>query len=325
MLSLVAHGADDKAGCGTSDEPWVSVVFEDSVWGNGLSEAILLDLRAGLAEHHIEACGSAQNAPLRPATAAVKLSARGSEAVHVTVYVHDAVTNKELSRDVDLSRVPLDGRAFAVALAADELLWASWAEIALHRPRHEITAPKRLVTEVEHSIKPSRDALTLVGLQWGVEHYQRGQTQFGPDAAFDLHFTPRLGLRLTAGYRQATQVTAADGQVQTVSVRAATDLTSALLRSRALQLAWTIGTESIWCRFRGETSGESLARDFTGLALYARTGLLFTLRIHDPVWLQLGVGAGYALRGVEATDAGRVITGVSGFQQSVLTAVMGEL
>ncbi len=48
--------------------------------------------------------------------------------------VDDALTNKSVRREVDLGDVPASGRPRALALAAAELLRASWAELALPPP-----------------------------------------------------------------------------------------------------------------------------------------------------------------------------------------------
>lgn len=53
----------------------------------------------------------------------------------VVLEVDDALTNKSVRREVDLGDVPASGRPRALALAAAELLRASWAELALPPPR----------------------------------------------------------------------------------------------------------------------------------------------------------------------------------------------
>ena len=72
-------------------------------------------------------------APL--ATLAVELAPDDTAKATVDIEVRDAVTRKRVRRDVDLSRIPDDGRAAAIAIEADELLRASWAEVALDTAR----------------------------------------------------------------------------------------------------------------------------------------------------------------------------------------------
>ena len=75
--------------------------------------------------------------------ATVRVASSDQTSVAVSVEVRDAVTEKRVSRDVDLTRVPADGRAFAIALAVDELVWASWAEIALAKSQRPAKPPPR--------------------------------------------------------------------------------------------------------------------------------------------------------------------------------------
>ncbi|MFO0628599.1 MAG: hypothetical protein U0325_23700 [Polyangiales bacterium] len=66
-----------------------------------------------------------------------------TDASAVVLEVDDALTNKSVRREVDLGDVPSSGRPRALALAAAELLRASWAELALPPPR-ATPAPVRL-------------------------------------------------------------------------------------------------------------------------------------------------------------------------------------
>jgi len=315
--------------CDSSRESWVRVTFADDGWSPALQEAILLDLRAGLSRHQIEVCGPTEQTT-RPPTAVLRLSATGLDAVQVTVELRDAVTQKELTRNVDLTLVPSDGRALAIALAADELLWASWAEIALRRSNRKTRAPPQLVAEVARSIQPaastgSRQVPVRLGLQLSAERYARGLTQFGPDAAFWFNGSASYGARLSAGYRQGLDVTSPNGRVTSSAVLASADLTAALLHSSRLELTWTIGGTMAWCHFEGHAKDSKLDGELNGLALYAQTRLLAAWHLQGPLWLQVAVGAGLPLQGLEATDAGQVVVGMSGFQQSVLAAILGKL
>lgn len=313
--------------CGTDQEPWVLVLFPEGNWRPETQQAILLDLRADLASHHIEACIGSEHGSQPPA-ATISLSTSGLDAVHVTVSVHDAVTRKEVSRDVDLNRVPGDGRAFAVALAADELLWASWAEIALRRPRRTIQASPRLVAEVSRTIAPGENQQRpnrRLGVRLTEEHYTLGLTQIGPDVALSFHGSPPFIARFSAGYREGLEVVSRHGRIASSAVVASVDLGTYLLRMRRFELFWSLGESSAWCRFDGKTTDESLGGRLTGLAIYAQSSLAAALRVHGPLWLELGVGGGIALRGIEAMDNGQVAAGIAGFRQSASIAIMGEL
>ena len=112
--------------CGSPDRPRVDVTGE----GAAVDDVMKL-LRAELAPRAIDVCPAAEG-PGPASIATVSVSAR-PDGAFVEVEVHDALTAKRVSRDVDLGAVPQDGRPLTLALVADELLRASWAEIALRR------------------------------------------------------------------------------------------------------------------------------------------------------------------------------------------------
>jgi hypothetical protein len=315
--------------CGSGKEPWVAVLFAEGNWSQGIREAILLDLRAGLSNHHIETCGPGSAAGAQPPAATIQLWKAGLDAVHVTVGVRDAVTNKELHRDVDLSHVPSDGHALAIALAADELLWASWAEIALHRPQRKIHASPRIEAEVARNLAPSpaahRQLPIRLGMQLSVEDYARSLTQVGPDLAFSFSGSERFGSRLVGGYRQGFEVASPHGRIASSAVVAGFDIVATLVQMARLELTWSVGERFAWCHFEGKAGDVGLSGQLNGLALYAQTSLMSALRVGGPLWLQLAAGAGFPLRGVEASDAGQVVTGVAGVQRFALFAVMVDL
>ncbi len=323
--TLLAPGSALAIGsCGATDQPMVSVSFAPGFWREGVKDAVFQDLRAGLASHHIETCRAEAGISRVPA-ATVRLTAAGLDAVRVVVEVHDTVTDKELSRDVDLSRVPSDGQSFAIALAADELVWASWAEIAIKGNTRKANAPPQLVAEVERSVQPAREVARHLGMQGSMEHYLRGLTQFGPDVLFEFSWAPRFGLRVIGGYRQGLDVRAPDGRIQSMSIGMNLDVTAIVLRTRHLELTWTFGERSAWHRFKGGPSSKVLGGELIGLTLYARTGLIAAIRMGGPLWLEVGATAGFPLRALEATDSGQVVAGVSGLEQSALIAITGEL
>jgi hypothetical protein len=323
-ILTAAKGAFAVTPCTATDQPVVSVSFADGPWSEGVKNAIFQDLRAGLANRHIETCRSEQEVNGAPA-AAIRLSTTAIDAVHVTVQIHDQVTDKELSRDVDLSQVPSDGHAFAIALAADELVWASWAEIAIQGNPRKAKAPKQLVAEVKRSIEPSSGLPRRLGTQASMDHYLRGLTLFGPDLVFEFNWAPRFGLRIAGGYRQGLEALAPDGRIKSSAIAMNLDLTTVVLQSRRLELNWSLGQGSAWCQFKGSAGPNAQNGELSGLTIYARTGLVAAIRVGGRLWLELGAAAGVPLRALEATDTGRVVTGVSGLSQSALIAVTGEL
>ncbi len=318
-----ASKASSQSACGASGQPWVSVSFAEGSWREGLREAAFEDLKAGLASRHIETCQEGDG-PSKPPVAAIRISSNGIESVEVTVEIRDSVTEKRVSRDVDLSSMPIDGRALAIALAADELVWASWAEIAFKGTKHRSAAPPQLVAAVEQNIQqPAQDPPRL-GVQAAAEHFGSGISQFGADALCVLAPSQRFRLRIALGIRQGLTVSAPDGDVRPTSVGISFDGGPSLLRSSRIELTWTAGAHVAWIHLQGDAARGAFGNNLSGLALFARSGLNAAIHPVGPMWFELGAGLGLPLRGLEATDAGRDIAGVAGLEQYASLALLGE-
>jgi hypothetical protein len=65
------------------------------------------------------------------------------DAKHILVDIDDHATDKRISRNVSLAALPDDGHALAVAVAVDELLRASWAELLLRPSQNPQMPPGR--------------------------------------------------------------------------------------------------------------------------------------------------------------------------------------
>src|SRR5690349_17926482 len=95
-----------------------------------LGPLVAAQLRASLESRKIGVCDPSSTTSTEP-IAKVVLEPQAEARVVISVEVSDAITNKRVSRDVDLSAVPRDAWPLTLALATDEVLRASWAELAL--------------------------------------------------------------------------------------------------------------------------------------------------------------------------------------------------
>ncbi len=324
LAGLVAFAAcRDARACGEAGRPWVSVAFSAPGWPEGFAERVLGDLRAGLKNRGIETCGDADPAVGAP-IATVRVTSSSGKSVVVAVEIRDALTEKRVSRDIDLARVPEDGRAFAVAIAVDELVWASWAEIALtgHRERAPRAAPPEVVRGVERAM-PRRDTPSLrLGALFVASRYGGGQRELGADASFVFPLPARLGLGVALGLRQGREVDASHGRVQESALGLGADLRFLPLRTQRVELGLSLGPRASLVRFSGRADAAARGSELTGLVLFARAKVIAGVRLLGPLWLEAGFGAGAPLRALEATDAGQVVSGVSGLE---LTASGGLL
>ena len=141
---LFAPAISAQPRCAGGDGPWVSLRVSAGRWTEAQRATVFSDLAHTLAGQGIAGCPEdvhPSGAPLASLTIEIPSDDAGTATVEIEV--RDAVTKKRVRRDLELSRIPEDGRAPAIAIEADELLRASWAEIALDtaRAREAQTSP----------------------------------------------------------------------------------------------------------------------------------------------------------------------------------------
>ncbi len=299
--------------CGATGRPWVQVIGQDDVPAN-LAAFVRL-LGAELASRGLELCTSRVEAASAP-LATVRVAA-SPDAVALTVEVHDALTAKQVSREVALSGVPRDSQPLTVALAADELLRASWAELELHTASPPaLPVPPEVTRTVREALAPPAAAPARVQLGVGFvwEQYARGVILYGADARLGAWWTRRFETALQLGLRTGPTATATDGTVQ--------------------PSAWSLGLAGIYTFTSSESRWgldgvavldvERLSFIPTpapgGATGSGRSGFALLSSLGPQAWfaavprLRLGaqVLATVPLRGVDATDAQTRFVGLSG-------------
>ena len=297
-------------------------------WSETQRASVLSDLQHTLAGQGIAACSAdAHPAAAALATLTVDLSPEDTAKATVDIEVRDAVTRKRVRRDVDLSRVPDDGRAAAIAIEADELLRASWAEIALDTAR-----AREAQAAGPTAGRRQRAAGAGAGARGGRRRPRRARARSNTtSAASTLVGADGVGrVRPVAAARAGDRGRAA---ARSVGDRAARPV-SALARGRrpgaadpdrrrrgARSLAAGAGATASWLEFRAEPSPGAEAATYANLlaAANAAAGRPAGARV-DRSTRAPGSTGGVALRGVEATDAGLVVARARG---AVLGATLG--
>src|SRR5208283_5052244 len=110
---------------------WLRVSFAGDGWTPSLHSRVAEQLGADLDGHRLAVCDAA-TAPGAAPLADVSIALSASAVLSVEVV--DSVTDKRMTRQVALGGVPHDAVALSIALAAEELLHASWIEAALEPP-----------------------------------------------------------------------------------------------------------------------------------------------------------------------------------------------
>jgi hypothetical protein len=316
--------ADDD--CARAGQPWISVAFDGPAWTRELETSVLADLRAGLRLRGIGACalgGQGSEPPL----GLLELKALAADRIAVSIELHDALTKKRVLRDVNVREVAVDARALAIADAADELLRASWAELALaDAPTLSRPAPPEVKRAVRSSLaRAAIDARdhTLCALAAG-EYHGGGTRLLGADLALGLFWSERFGAELGFGLREGLRERATRGSVDTRALLGAGDLLAALSpRERALVLLGRLGVALASVRMRGLAYKDAVGFEREGLDVHARLGLRALLALGALFALRADIGLGVPLQSLQARDAGQVVTSTGGAQ--LLFGVGSEL
>ncbi|HEX4627516.1 MAG TPA: hypothetical protein VH137_01905, partial [Gemmatimonadales bacterium] len=223
-LALALSDAAKGAVCPPAGAPWLRVSFGGDGFEPSLRARVMEQLGADLRGHRVALCDASEAPEGGSPLAEVALALAPGPVL--SLEVRDAVTEKRLARDLPLRSVPRDALALSVALAAEELLHASWIEAAL-APEDEV-APAgnagikpvppvvREVNAIEVARMPqvaemTRAVTAQAELLAAAEHATGGQTDLGAEAGFS--WGGRLAVRARAGFRLAPDVQSAHGVV----------------------------------------------------------------------------------------------------------------
>lgn len=315
--------AESPAEC-TGEKPWVSVGGRVPL---PFVAAVRSDLRAGLAPSNIDVCETAP--PKTPEPLASVLIAEVEPArARYSVDVTDSVTKKRVGRDLALDKLPADGRALALAVAAEELLRASWAELALrgvHSPQSAAPPEVQAVVEKSAPAPAAPRRFTAFGARLAFERYLGGQTHYGADLVGVLPLGRIAGGFFAAGARRALSEQAPHGSIGATALSAEAGVSLNILQQRGLDLGAFVSGRLLRVSFEPEAESGVVARAQSGLAVTSRVGL--SLAFGSPGLLRSysALGAGLPLKSFSVSDTGGVVTGVSQLELFASTGLALEL
>jgi hypothetical protein len=318
VSSCAVACAQTAAGCGRAGRPWIALAFAGEAWTADLQRAVLAELRAGLRLRGIDVCGFGTEGS-EPPLGLLSLQATVPERVAVSIELHDALTEKRVLRDIDVRKVTSDARALAIAAAADELLRASWAELALSdAPAPERVPPPEVKRAVQRSLAPARVGARdrALGARAAAEYASGGEALLGGDLYLALWPDPRFGFELGLGLREGLTRQAQHGSVDARVLGVSADFAFALVpRDQPLGLACKLGVAVANVQMRGvANSGSALQAAGEGWDVHARSVLAGTVALLPWLAARADLGVGLALRSVKAADAGRVVASTAGVQ-----------
>jgi hypothetical protein len=323
VCALGSAAAAQPDPCLFGSEPWVAVAFQGTAFSPELERAVLLDLRAGLRLKGIEACVIGQ-AGKDPPLAVLELSANSPEHLSVSIVVHDALTEKRVQREVDLTDVATDARSLTIAAATDELLRASWVELALSdAPKPKREPPPEVQAAVRDTIEPARVGRRDLALGARVEamHFGAGLTWLGGDVLATAWPFERVGLELSLGARAGLPRQATHGELETSALAGSLALRVALSdRHAPLGVDGLASVAVAGVRMRGDAELDAASAAGSAMHVHALGSFLFRAAATEWLDVRLELGAGATLRSVAATDGGSVFASTGGL---ALRAALG--
>lgn len=309
LLAFAARAhAEDGAPCGARGWPWVQLTDDvlPAPFDAAFRALLVAQLRAGLEARHIELCAARSGQP--DAASEIALAALPGDVV--TVAVRDAITGKRLAREVPLASVPRDARPLTVALAVDELLRASWVELALA----DAPAPTRPVPrEIDALVPAPARRRWELGAELAAARFGGGTRLAGIDLVARAAPLPPLLVHVAVGLRGGATVQAPDGDIRTSALDA--DVGVELLlppRGRSVELALGVDGRLIHARFSGQPRGGARGAEVTATALYLGASLRGSVRLARAFGLSLACGFGVPLHPVDVFDGDARVAGISG-------------
>jgi hypothetical protein len=294
---------------------------------SSFNAAVGAELRAGLAPSSIEVCTRAPGGSPQP-LARVVISPRELPGASYSLDVIDLVTEKRVGRQLYLDNLPPDGRPLALAVAAEELLRASWAELALrgvHSPETAAPPEVRAVVERAEPRPPPLRRFTALGARVAFEHFLGGQTHYGGDLFVVVPFGRVASGLFGVGARRALSTQAPHGSIGASGLSAELGLSLAFLQQRGLDLGAFVSGRALRLSFepRGEPGVSS--RTSSGFVVSSRAGLVLAFGSPGLLRSYSALGAGLPLRSLEASDSGRIVTGASELELFASTGLALEL
>jgi hypothetical protein len=298
--------------CGT--QPWVELLF-DGYWPPGLPEDVRADLEAGLRLRGIELCAPDLAGPQSHPVARVVLQLPNPERMLVSIDVQDAVTDKRVLRDVDLSRLARDTWALSLAQGADELLRASWVEITLHDAPTPALPPPAAIERAVVRPAPPPERLQALGVRFASEVYTGGIKLLGADAIVSLWLARALGLSISLGLRAGLLTHAPDGRIESSALTAGVALFMPVM-SPASRYNLTVGLGGHFAELSLTGRGEAPVHAQSKNAFIASGRALLGAywRFSELVRLELSLGPGVPLRTASARDNAHDVSSTRGLE-----------
>lgn len=290
--------------------------FSDEIKGGALS-----DLSAALSPQRMGVCEDAEGPRGEKSVSLVKVELDAESRVRIEV--DDTLTNKTVARDIRLEDPKDNASALIVAVAIDELLRATWAELSIKKdppkdPPPAVPEPPPPPRAEESKI--ARLPTHRVAVGGALDAFVEGSVFFGANIAYGSSFWDKFEWSAFAGPRVVRAKNASEiGQVRADALAFGAELGLPVIMTEAFYFGPEIGVAMMHAWFRGqaESSAEAPVTDdeLQGWGLMARGGI--GARLHfGGAFIGAGTRVGYPLLALEVRDDSGVVGGMTGLEWS---------
>jgi hypothetical protein len=280
-----------------------------------LESDVARQLEAGFSGADVAVCVDAGSA-VKPGDPVAQVEVTTDRA-SLRVRIRDGITRKTLERELQFGALPPDSRAVALALFVEELLHASWSELALKgRIERTGTSPRVAAAvrrEVDELLQPAA-AVPRVQISLGAAaaHFSSGLTQLGPELWLGLRLLPWLETSLRTGYRVGPSEQAAHGSISAQAVLAGLFLTPFVALGEAVWLLLPQGVDFSRVTFLADPIARAAAESGVRSALIVSHGAGVRVALGGAFSFSIVARFCWALLAARASDEAAVVTGISG-------------
>lgn len=325
-MVFAATIASASSPCGADGRPWILVRFAPDTWNGSRQRAMLDQLAVGKAEEGTLVCF--EGGPEAPVTEVV---VDPSDPSQTDIDIFDYTTKKRVIRKTDLTAVPEDSRPLALAIAVDDLLNATWAELKLRggagkrpeepeeppSPPEGKPAPPAPRAPAQQQSPPRRvdtDPTWFAAVGAEITGDIGDATSAGAHAFFQAWPVAELGLRLAAHGSQSFALDSPLGELGHQAFGGRFRITYAPLRLASVKVGPMAEAAVDVVAFEPSAAGGADASRGSGVAVLVGGGLEAHWLVAAPLAATISTGARPVVRRVEATADGEPIGGVRSVQ-----------
>jgi hypothetical protein len=301
----------------------VSVAFIGE-FSEEIREGALSDLSAALLPQRLGVCQDSQVSGVPKSVSLVKLELL--EGSRVRIEVDDSLTDKTVARDIRLEDPKDSASALIIAVAIDELLRATWAELSIKEAppkepeRAPLEPPEPQASRPPTKSDPAGFPVHRVAVEGALDAFVEGSAFFGANIVYGSSFFGRLEWDAFAGPRVVRAKNASQlGQVRADAVAFGAEVGLPVIATSDFYFGPELGLGLMHAWFRGQAESNAerpaTGSEFQGWSFTARAGM--GARLHfGGAFLGAATRVGYPLLALEVRDDSGVVGGMTGLEWS---------